>query len=83
MAPLMGYRVFTTAFDRVVQAAALASPDELAQPGVSLDADFLAAARRRGAHGQAPDAGAPRPSGARVALRPRRRAAGAAAHACG
>ncbi len=37
---LAGYRVYTTAFDRVVQAAALATRDELASLRLQLDADF-------------------------------------------
>ncbi len=37
---LAGYRVYTTAFDRIVNAAALASRDELTMLRRSLDADF-------------------------------------------
>ncbi len=40
VAPLAGYRVFSRDFDRVVNAAALASPDELAELRRQLDADF-------------------------------------------
>ncbi len=40
VAPLTGYRVYTTAFDRVVNAAALASSDELALLRLRLDTDF-------------------------------------------
>jgi cobaltochelatase CobT len=38
--PLTGYRVYTTAFDRVVHAAALASPEELSLLRLRLDTDF-------------------------------------------
>lgn len=40
VAGLIGYRAYTTAFDRVVTAASLASRDELEQLRRSLDADF-------------------------------------------
>ena len=40
VAPLVGYRVYTTAFDRVVNAASLASPEELALLRLRLDTDF-------------------------------------------
>ncbi len=40
VAALVGYRVYTTAFDRVVQAPALASRDELERLRLALDADF-------------------------------------------
>ncbi len=40
VAALVGYRVFTTAFDRVVQAPALASREELERLRLALDADF-------------------------------------------
>jgi cobaltochelatase CobT len=40
VAPLVGYRVYSTAFDRVVNAAALASPEELATLRLRLDTDF-------------------------------------------
>ncbi len=40
MAALIGYRAYTTAFDRVVTAASLASREELERLRLSLDADF-------------------------------------------
>lgn len=40
VAPLIGYRAFTTEFDRVVNAAALATPEELALFRHRLDAEF-------------------------------------------
>jgi cobaltochelatase CobT len=40
VAPLVGYRVYTTAFDRVVDAAALASAEELAALRTTLDTGF-------------------------------------------
>ncbi len=40
VAALIGYRVFTTAFDRVVQAPALANREELERLRLALDADF-------------------------------------------
>ncbi len=40
VAALIGYRVYTTAFDRVVQAPALASREELERLRLALDADF-------------------------------------------
>lgn len=40
VAALIGYRAYTTAFDRVVNASALASRDELARLRLALDADF-------------------------------------------
>ncbi len=40
VAALIGYRVFTTEFDRVVQAPALASREELERLRLALDADF-------------------------------------------
>ena len=40
VAPLVGYRVYTTAFDRVVNAAALASSEELSLLRLRLDTDF-------------------------------------------
>lgn len=40
VAPLVGYRIYTTAFDRIVNAAALASPEELALLRLKLDTDF-------------------------------------------
>lgn len=40
VAPLIGYRVYTTEFDRVVNAAALASAEELALLRLKLDTDF-------------------------------------------
>lgn len=42
VAALIGYRVFTTEFDRVVNAAALATREELATLRLQLDADFSA-----------------------------------------
>ncbi len=40
VAALIGYRAYTTAFDRVVQAPALASREELERLRLALDADF-------------------------------------------
>lgn len=40
VAALIGYRAYTTAFDRVVTAASLASREELERLRLSLDADF-------------------------------------------
>lgn len=40
VAPLIGYRAYTTAFDRVVSAAALAAPEELSLLRLRLDTDF-------------------------------------------
>lgn len=40
VAASIGYRAYTTAYDRIVQAATLATRDELAQLRLALDADF-------------------------------------------
>ena len=40
VAPLIGYRVYTAAFDRIVNAAALVAPEELALLRLKLDTDF-------------------------------------------
>jgi cobaltochelatase CobT len=40
VAPLIGYRAYTTAFDRIVHAAALVTPEELAVLRGRLDTDF-------------------------------------------
>ena len=70
-----GYRAYTTAFDRVVNAAALASRDELAQLRAKLEAEMSGDARRGRAARQAADARADGEAGARVAVRSRRGAA--------
>ena len=67
-----GYRAYTTAHDRVVNAAALASREELAALRKALETELTRAARRGGAAGQAAAARADGAADARVALRPRR-----------
>ena len=68
-----GYKVFTRAYDEIVNAEELCDTDELDRLRAFLDKQLVAAARRRGAARQPASAPAARAAEPRLGFRPRRR----------